>query len=50
MARDQEEDVHHPPDSKPAQCQQLAHPGARQAETEPGKRIFNSLQLEFEAN
>lgn len=46
MARDQEEDVHHPPDAQTAERQQLAHPGAGQAETEPGKWIFNSLPID----
>ena len=35
MPRDEEEDVHHPPDAESPECQELAHPGACEAETEP---------------
>ena len=35
MSRDEEEDVHHPPDAESAQSEELAHPGAGEAETEP---------------
>ena len=35
MTSDQEEDVHHPPDTQTSKCQQLAHPGPSEAKAEP---------------
>lgn len=34
MSSDEEEDVHHPPNAKPPQSEELPHPGACEAETE----------------
>ena len=38
VTRDQEEDVHHPPDPQAAECQQLPHSSPRETETEPGRQ------------
>ena len=38
VTRDQEEDVHHPPDAQAPESQELPHSSPGEAETEPGRQ------------